>query len=88
MSDNRKCKRCGAPKRLVREHRWLSNGTIVQRKNPHHRMIFIECENIDAPYRNIEEIVGHSIEHLLIEAKYNATFDFIGNRQRFQLSTG
>lgn len=79
MFGNGLCKHCGAPKRLVREHRWLSNGTIVQRKNPHHRMIFIECENINATYRNLEEIIGHSIEHLLIEAKYNATYDFIDN---------
>ncbi|MBN2025546.1 MAG: hypothetical protein JW854_02115 [Actinobacteria bacterium] len=77
MIGDRQCKECGAPKRLVREHRWLSNGTIVQRKNPYHRMIFIECENINATYRNLEELVGVSIEHLLIEAKRKATFDFI-----------
>ncbi len=71
------CPECGASKRLVREHRWLSNGTIVQRKNPGHRMIFIECENINATYHNIEEIIGLSIEHLLIEAKRKATFDFV-----------
>lgn len=62
---------------LVREHRWLSNGTIVQRKNPHHRMIFIESENINATCRNIEEIIGHPIEQLLIEAKRKATYEFI-----------
>ena len=71
------CPECGAPKRLIREFRWLSNGTIVQRKNPYHRLIFIECENIDATYRNVEEIIGLSIEHILIEAKRRATFDFI-----------
>jgi hypothetical protein len=77
MFGTKPCPQCGAPERLVKEHRWLSNGTIVQRKNPHHRMIFIECENINAAYRNIEEMIGHSIEHLLIEAKRKATFDFI-----------
>jgi hypothetical protein len=77
MLSNKQCRQCGAPKRLVREHRWLGNGTIVQRKNPHHRMIFIECENINATYRNLEEIIGHSIEQLLIEAKRRATFDFL-----------
>ena len=77
MFGNKLCRQCGAPKRLVREHRWLGNGTIVQRKNPHHRMIFIECENINATYRNLEEITGRSIEHLLIEAKRRATLDFL-----------
>ncbi len=77
MRNGRLCPECGAPKRLVREFRWLSNGTIVQRKNPYHRMIFIECENIDATYRNVEEIIGVSIEHILIEAKRRATFDFV-----------
>ena len=77
MFSDRLCRECGAPKRLVKEHRWLSNGTIVQRKNPYHRMIFIECENINATYRNLEKIVGASIGHLLIEAKRKATLDFI-----------
>lgn len=77
MLTRRLCPVCGAPRRLVRELRWLSNGTIVQRKNPYHRMVFIECENIGATYRTIEDIIGSSIEHLLIEAKRRATLDFI-----------
>jgi len=77
MLSGRLCTSCGAPRRLVRELRWLSNGTIVQRKNPYHRMVFIECENIDATFQTIEEIVGTPVEHLLIEAKRKATFDFI-----------
>jgi hypothetical protein len=71
------CPKCGVPKRLVKENKWLSDGTIVQSKNPDHRMIFIECENINATYRNVEEIIGVSIEHIIIEAKRRATFDFI-----------
>jgi hypothetical protein len=77
MKGGKLCPECGAPKRLVKELRWLSNGTIVQRKNPHHRLIFIECNNINATYRNVEEMIGRSIEDLLIEAKREATFDFL-----------
>ena len=77
MLTARLCPVCGAPRRFARELRWLGNGTIVQRKNPHHRLVFIECENVDATYRNIEEIIDLPIEHLLIEAKGRATFDFV-----------
>jgi hypothetical protein len=77
MLSSRLCPSCRAPRRIVRELRWLSNGTIVQRKNPYHRMVFIECENINATYHSIEEIIGTPVEHLLIEAKRKATLDFI-----------
>ena len=77
MFGGKTCPECGVPKRLVKENRWLSDGTIVQSKNPDHRMIFIECENINATYSNVEEIIGVSIEHIIIEAKRRATFDFI-----------
>ncbi len=77
MLNGKLCPSCGAPRRMVRELRWLSNGTIVQRKNPYHRMVFIECDNINATYHTIEEIIGAPVAHLLIEAKRKATFDFI-----------
>lgn len=71
------CRECGAPKRLIKEHRWLDNGTIVQSKNPDHRMVFLELENITGTFSGIEEIIGVSIERIIVEAKRRATFDFI-----------
>lgn len=73
----RLCGECGVPKRFTREHMWLHNGTIVQRKNPDHRMIFIENENIQSTFRGVEEIIGMSIERIIVEAKRRATYDFV-----------
>jgi len=77
MSSRKLCSACGASLRIVREHRWLSDGTIVQTKNPEHRMIFIENENIAGIFRNVEEIIGMPIERIIVEAKRRATFDFV-----------
>jgi hypothetical protein len=77
MPNIKACPECGVPKRFVKEHEWLDNGTMVQRKNPDHRMIFIENENINATFSGVEEIIGMSIERIITEAKRRATYDFI-----------
>lgn len=77
MLGQKLCPDCGASRRIIREHRWLSDGTIVQTKNPEHRMVFIECDNINGIFRNIEEIISVSIERIIVEAKRRATFDFV-----------
>ncbi len=77
MPDKRLCKVCGTPRRLTAEHEWLGDGTIVQRENPDHRMIFIETENIARTFGGVEEIINMSIERIIIEAKRRATFDFV-----------
>lgn len=73
----RLCPECGVPKRIVKEHRWLNDGTIVQSKDPDHRMLFIESEVVNGTFSGIEEIIGMSIERIITEAKRRATFDFI-----------
>jgi hypothetical protein len=60
------CPECGVPELFLRQHFWLNNGDIVQRDNPSHRMTFIECENLDPLFKNIGEIIGVPIEHLII----------------------
>lgn len=77
MLSRKLCRECDASRRIVREHSWLDDGTIVQRKNPEHRMIFIENENIAGIFRNVEEIIGMPIERIVVEAKRRATFDFV-----------
>ena len=77
MPNIRLCPECGVPRRFTKEHRWLNNGTIVQRKNPDHRMIFIENENIMYTFRGIEEIIDMSIERIIVEAKRRASYDFV-----------
>ncbi len=77
MAGVKLCKMCGTPKQFAREHVWLPDGTIVQRKNPEHRMVFIETENISRTFSGVEELINMSIERIIIESKRRATFDFI-----------
>ncbi len=77
MAGIKLCPDCGAALRLVKEHVWLDNGTIVQRKNPDHRMVFFEIENVVGTFREIERLIGMSLERIIVEAKRRATFDFI-----------
>lgn len=77
MATLKSCRECGVPRRFASEHTWLDNGTIVQSKNPDHRMIFIELENINSTFRGVEEIIGVPIDRIIVEAKRRATFDFV-----------
>lgn len=73
----RLCLGCGAPRRITREHAWLNNGTIVERKNPARRMLLFESENIASLFRIIQEIIGVDIEHIIIESQRRTTYDYI-----------
>ncbi len=77
MPGNKLCPVCGIVKRVNREHEWLGNGTIVQRANCDHRMVFIEIENLAKTFSGVEEIIGMSIDRVIVEAKRRATFDFV-----------
>jgi hypothetical protein len=77
MAREKLCPICGASRRIVREHLWLNDGTIVQKKNRDHRMVFIETHNIASTFSGVEEIIGMSIEHIIVESKRRATFDFV-----------
>jgi len=73
------CRTCGVPKRLTKEIRWLDNGTIVEAKKPSHRMIFIENDNILQIFNHVEELVGLSLEKLVIESQRKATCDYVSS---------
>jgi len=55
----------------------LSNGLIVERKNPEQRMLFFESDNIAGLFRNIEEIIGLEIEHIIMESQHRSTYDYV-----------
>jgi hypothetical protein len=77
MPSKKLCPVCGVAKRVTKEHEWLDNGTIVQKENPDHRMIFIETENVASTFAGAESIINMSIERIIIEAKRRATYDFV-----------
>lgn len=60
------CPECGVPTLLAQGQAWLNNGDIVQRGAESARVTVVECENLDPLFLNIEDIIGISIERLLI----------------------
>ncbi len=79
MARDKLCRVCGTPKLFARDHVWLPDGTIVQRKNPAHRTVFIETENIERTFSGVEDMIGMSIENIVVNAKRSATFDAINS---------
>ncbi len=75
----RYCHECGVSRKITQTHRWLDNGTMVEAKNPSHRMIFMESDNIAGVFSRVEEMLGVSIAHLIIESQSRLTCDYVGN---------
>ncbi|MBN2028217.1 MAG: hypothetical protein JW854_15820 [Actinobacteria bacterium] len=73
------CPECGVPRRISKENLWLNNGKIVERKNPAHRMIFIENDSITGVFRTIEEIIGVSIERIIVESQRKLSYDYVSH---------
>jgi hypothetical protein len=61
------CPECGVPEVLIQRWFWLNNGDIVQGANQAVRLGFIECENLDPLFKQIGEIIGLSIEPLVVD---------------------
>jgi hypothetical protein len=79
MPGKKLCPECGVAGRVIKEHDWLANGTIVQKENRDHRMLFIETKNLSETFDEIEEIIGMPIERIVTEAKRRATYDFVSH---------
>jgi len=72
MIDVAVCPECGVPEPFMQGQVWLNNGDIVQRANPNARVGFIECENFDPLFKNIGDIIGASIEHIIVNVSARA----------------
>ncbi len=82
MAAFKRCKVCGVPVRVGKDHVWSSDGTIAQRRDRDHRMIFFDSEGIDALFQNIEQLIGMPIEKMIIESKARATAAYISHLMR------
>ncbi|MBN2026015.1 MAG: hypothetical protein JW854_04580 [Actinobacteria bacterium] len=60
------CPECKVPEPFNQGQEWLNNGDIIQRVNPEARAGFIECENLDPLFKNIGDIIGVSIESMVV----------------------
>jgi hypothetical protein len=63
------CPRCLVPTQFVYIHEWTGGGTIFQSNDPEHRMVLIECDNIDPLFKEIESLIRIPIERIVIESK-------------------
>lgn len=77
MLDIPRCPECSVPLPFTETRRWLNNGDIVQRENPHARFGFLECENLDPLFHNLGQIVGMSIEPIVVKLDALATAHFM-----------
>jgi hypothetical protein len=77
MSEIKLCKECGVPLMVSREHTWHDNGIITQTADPDHRMIFFESANIDGLFGGVEEILGLSIEKIVLESKRREVKEYV-----------
>ncbi len=73
----RRCRNCGVPVYVSRGLIWHENGVVVQRRDPDHRMLFNESENLDHLFAGIEEIIGLPLEHIVIESKRRETREYV-----------
>jgi hypothetical protein len=74
------CRECGIPLGIARTMGWNSDGTIAQKKDPAHRMIFFECDNLDRMWSRLSELLGVTHEHvqeIVIDSKSRATRAFL-----------
>jgi hypothetical protein len=77
-----RCEECGVPEYISREHTWLEDGSIVQARSSETRLAFIESENWDPIWASLSEMIGVSIEHIVIDVSRRATLGYV-----FQLLT-
>jgi hypothetical protein len=80
MKTNETCGGCGVPLGIARTHGWNSNGTITEKNDPSHRMLFFESDNLDRLWLRLSEILGVTREHLwevVITSKSQATRAFL-----------
>lgn len=73
------CPECGVPEPFNQGQVWLNNWDIVQGVNHEARLGFIECENLDPLFRKIEEIIGISIEGLVVNITARGVERYMSN---------
>lgn len=80
MKTMRTCGECGIPMGIARNLAWNADGTITQKKDPLHRLVFFESENLDRLWGRLSEMLGVTGEHiweLVVESKSRATRAFL-----------
>ncbi len=80
MKVTRTCGECGVPLGIAGNLNWNANGTITQKGDPRHRLIFFESDNLDRLWNRLSELLGVTTEHIwevVIDSKSRATRAFL-----------
>ena len=80
MQATRTCGGCGVPLGVARTLDWNPDGTISQTRDPAHRLVFFESDNLDRLWARLSELLGVTREHvweIVIESKSRATRAFL-----------
>ncbi len=77
MAGLRRCTVCGVPLMVGKGQIWRSDGTIVESRDPDHRMLFCESDNLDALFGGIEDIIGMHIDRIVVESKRRVTKEYM-----------
>jgi len=72
LLDINTCPECGVPEYITSEHLWDDSGLIVQKRDQRHIVTFIENDNLDAIFRGVEDIIGASIEPIILNTRRRA----------------
>ncbi|MEW6554705.1 MAG: hypothetical protein AB1384_10520 [Actinomycetota bacterium] len=68
----RRCKLCGIPRRISRIHRWETNGTIVNKRLPGVRHVFMEADFLPELRRRISSGLDFPVNRIFYEAERNS----------------
>jgi hypothetical protein len=71
------CVACGVPKEISGGSRWENNGTVSAFRTPGQRSLLYEVEGIDGLFRNIEKLVGQSVNRVIAEGKRKNSQQFL-----------
>ncbi len=69
MRRRERCGKCGVPLLVSSEFDWQDNGVISLKRSPHNRVALFESRIIDNLFKGIEELIGMSVEHIVIESR-------------------
>jgi len=69
MRRRERCGKCGVPLLVSSEFEWQNNGVISLKRSPHNRIALFESRIIDNLFKGIEELIGMSVEHIVIESR-------------------
>jgi hypothetical protein len=58
------CRECEVPIQFSSNHIWLGGGTVVENNDQDHRIVLIECDNLDPLFREVEGLIGIPIERI------------------------